>query len=87
MQYVEGLMVINEHMEDGLVQHSRVNDPKAAGRSRKERDTIHTRSVSLASERLGLTSTLDLVEEKGEAVYPVEYKRSAAPTAAMAAPS
>ncbi|MGH8055760.1 MAG: CRISPR-associated protein Cas4, partial [Candidatus Entotheonellia bacterium] len=80
LQYVEGLMVINEHVEDGLVKHSRVNDPKAAGRPRKERDAIHTRSVSLASERLGLTSTLDLIEEKGDEVYPVEYKRSAAPT-------
>ena len=80
LQYVEGLMVINEHVEDGLVKHGRVNDPKAAGRPRKERDTIHTRSVSLASERLGLTSTLDVIEEKGDEVYPVEYKRSAAPT-------
>jgi CRISPR-associated protein Cas1 len=80
LQYVEGLMVINEHVEDGVIRHGRVNDPKAAGRPRVERDTIHTRSVSLASETLGLTGKLDLIEEKGGEVYPVEYKRSKAPT-------
>ena len=80
LQYVERLMVINEHVEDGVVKHGRVNDPKAALRPRKERDTIHTRSVSLASEALGLTGKLDLIEEKEGEIYPVEYKRSAAPT-------
>ena len=80
LQYVEGLMVINEHVEDGVVKHGRVNDPKAALRPRKERDTIHTRSVSLASEALGLTGKLDLIEEKEGEIYPVEYKRSVAPT-------
>ena len=80
LQYVEGLMVVNEHVEDGVVRHGRVNDPKAAGRPRLERDTIHTRSVPLASEQLGLTGKLDLIEEKSGEVYPVEYKRSKAPT-------
>lgn len=80
LQYVEGLMVINEHVEDGVIKHSRVNDPKAAGRPRLERDAIHTRSVPLASEPLGLTGKLDLIEEKEGEVYPVEYKRSKAPT-------
>lgn len=41
---------------------------------------IHTRSVSLASESLGLSGKLDLVEEKSQTTYPVEYKRSPAPT-------
>ncbi len=73
-------MTVNEYVEDGTVKHRRVNDPKTAGRPRTERDVIHTRSVSLASESLGLSGKLDLVEEKGQAMYPVEYKRSAAPT-------
>jgi len=87
LQYVEGLMTINEYVEDGTVKHRRVNDPKTAGRPRSERDVIHTRSVSLASERLGLSGKLDLVEEKGQAVYPVEYKRSPAPTGERSQPS
>ena len=80
LEYVEGLMVINEYVEDGVIKHGRVDDPKTANRSRKERAAIHTRSVSLASEQLGLSGKLDLVEEKGGAIYPVEYKRSTAPT-------
>jgi CRISPR-associated protein Cas1 len=80
LEYVEGLMVINEYVEDGTLKHSRVDDPKTANRPRRERETIHTRSVSLASEQLGLTGKLDLVEEKDGAIYPVEYKRSSAPT-------
>jgi CRISPR-associated protein Cas1 len=80
LEYVEGLMVINEYVEDGIIKHSRVDDPKTANRPRKEREAIHTRSVSLASEQLGLSGKLDLIEEKGGAVYPVEYKRSSAPT-------
>ena len=72
-------MPINEHVEDGLFQHRRVNDPDLANRTRKEGDVLRTRSVSLSSERLGITGKLDLLEEQGEATRPVEYKRSAAP--------
>jgi CRISPR-associated protein Cas1 len=82
LEYVEGLMVINEYVADGVMKHRRVDDARTAYRSRKERDAIHTRSVSLASEHLGLTGKLDLVEEKEGTIYPVEYKRSAAPTTA-----
>jgi CRISPR-associated protein Cas1 len=82
LEYVEGLMVVNEYVAGGVIKHSRVDDAKIAYRSRKERNAIHTRSVSLASEHLGLTGKLDLVEKKEGVVYPVEYKRSAAPTAA-----
>ncbi len=72
-------MPINEHVEDGLFQHRRVNDPALANRTRKEGDALRTRSVSISSERLGISGKLDLLEEKGEATRPVEYKRSAAP--------
>jgi CRISP-associated protein Cas1 len=79
LEYVEAVMPINEHVEDGLFQHRRVNDATLANRTRKEGDTLRTRSVSLSSERLGITAKLDLLEEKGTATRPVEYKRSAAP--------
>ena len=79
LEYVESVMPINEHVEDGLFQHRRVNDPGLANRTRKEGDALRTRSVSISSERLGISGKLDLLEEKGEATRPVEYKRSAAP--------
>jgi CRISPR-associated protein Cas1 len=79
LEYVEALMPINEHVEDGLFQHRRVDDPDLQNRPRKDGDTVQTRSVQLSSERLGLTAKLDIVEEKNGNLYPVEYKRGAGP--------
>src|SRR5262245_40656181 len=75
LEYVEGLMSINEHVEDGVFLHRRVDDPNLRHKPRKEGDALHTRSVQLSSERLGITGKLDLVEEKNGAIYPIEYKR------------
>jgi CRISPR-associated protein Cas1 len=79
LEYVESVMPINEFVADGLFQHRRVNDPGLASRTRKEGDVLRTRSVSLSSVRLGITGKLDLLEEDGDAIRPVETKRSAAP--------
>jgi CRISPR-associated protein Cas1 len=79
LEYVESVMPINEFVEDGLFQHRRVNAPELASRTRKEGDVMRTRSVSLSSERLGITGKLDLLEEQGDATRPVETKRSSAP--------
>ncbi len=79
LEYVDAVMPLNEHVEDGLFQHRRVNDPSLANRSRKEGETLRTRSVSLSSARLGISGKLDLLEEKGRETRPVEYKRSSAP--------
>src|SRR3954462_2217543 len=87
LEYVEAVMPTNEYVEDGLFQHRRVNDPALENRSRKEGPAIHTRSIALSSERLGITGKLDLMEEKDGAAYPVEYKRSAAPTDANGRPT
>jgi CRISPR-associated protein Cas1 len=81
LEYVESVMPTNEHVEDGLFQHRRVDDPDLQNRTRKEGDVLHTRSVQLASERLGLTAKLDLVEEDGGRIYPVDYKRGCGPAA------
>src|SRR5271154_5520902 len=79
LEYVEAIMPINEYVEDGLFQHRRVNEPALANRTRKEGDALRTRKVSLSSQRLGITGKLDLLEEQGETIRPVETKRSAAP--------
>src|SRR3954453_6938008 len=80
LEYVESVMPTNEFVEDGLFQHRRVNDPDLTNRTRKEGDALHTRSVSLSSERLGISGKLDLMEERGGVTRPIEYKRSSAPT-------
>jgi len=79
LQYVDAVMPTNEFVEDGLFEHRRVSGDELANVPRKDGDALQTRSVSLSSEKWGLTGKLDLVEEKGGRVYPVEYKRSKAP--------
>src|SRR5262245_55765454 len=68
LEYVESVMPLNEHVEDGLFQHRRVDNPDLQHRTRKEGDALHTRSVQVSSEKLGITGKLDLVEEKNGAV-------------------
>jgi CRISPR-associated protein Cas1 len=79
LQYVDAVMPTNEHVEGGLFDHRRVNDPELANRTRKEGDRLHTRSVQLSSERLGITAVLDLVEERDGQAYPVETKHGSGP--------
>ncbi|HJT76610.1 MAG TPA: CRISPR-associated protein Cas4, partial [Gemmataceae bacterium] len=79
LQYVDAVMPHNEHVEGGLFDHRRVNDPDLANRTRKEGDARHTRSAQLTSERLGLTAVLDVIEEKDGVSYPVETKHGSAP--------
>jgi CRISP-associated protein Cas1 len=79
LEYVESIMPINEHVEDGIFQHRRVDDPDLQNRPRKDGKAVETRSLQVSSERLGITGKLDVVEEKGGNTYPVEYKRGNGP--------
>ncbi len=87
LEYVEAVMPTNEHVEDGLFQHRRIDDPALANRTRKDGDVLHTRSVALSSEKLGITAKLDLIEAKDGATYPVEYKRGSGPRDEAGLPS
>jgi CRISPR-associated protein Cas1 len=87
LQYVDAVVPVNEHIEGGLFDHRRVNDPDLANRTRKDGDTRFTRSVTLSSERLGITAVLDVVEEKGSTSYPVETKHGSAPRDEAGRPS
>ena len=79
LQYVDCVMPTNEHVEAGLHDHRRVDDPELAHKSRKNGAATRTRSVALSSAALGLSGVLDLVEEKGGDEYPVETKHGSAP--------
>ncbi|HLJ94135.1 MAG TPA: CRISPR-associated endonuclease Cas1 [Gemmataceae bacterium] len=87
LQYVDAVVPVNEHIEGGLFDHRRVNDPDLANRTRKDGDTRSTRSVTLSSERLGITAVLDVIEEKGGVAYPVETKHGSAPRDGEGRPS
>jgi CRISPR-associated protein Cas1 len=79
LQYVDCVMPTNEHVEAGLHDHRRVDDPELANRPRKDADAVKTRGVQLSSEALGVTGVLDVIEEKGDERYPVETKHGSAP--------
>lgn len=79
LQYVDCVMPTNEHVEAGLHDHRRVDDPEMANKARKEGEAIRTRGVPLASETLGITGILDQIEERGGEQYPVETKHGSAP--------
>jgi CRISPR-associated protein Cas1 len=80
LEYVESVIPTNEFVEDGLFKHRRVNDPELENRTRKDGNRLHTRGVSISSERLGISAKLDLMEERAGEVRPIEYKRSEAPS-------
>ncbi|HTU18460.1 MAG TPA: CRISPR-associated endonuclease Cas1, partial [Gemmataceae bacterium] len=79
LQYVDCVMPVNEHVESGLHDHRRVDASVLANKTRKEGDADRSRGVHLSSETLGITSILDVIEEKRGESYPVETKHGAAP--------
>ena len=58
---VEGHQVINEHVEEGKIKHTRVDTEM---KDRKERGVKVSRRQYLASDTLGVSGYLDLIEEK-----------------------
>ncbi len=79
LQYVDCVMPVNEHVEAGLFDHRRVDDPNLAGKTRSDRGIATSRGIALSSELLGITGVLDLIEEKAGEQYPVETKHGSAP--------
>lgn len=87
LQYVDCVMPTNEHVEGGLFDHRRVDDPDLKHRTRAEGEAARTRGVHLSSEALGVTGVLDQVEEKAGERYPVETKHGSAPRDADGRPT
>src|SRR5579875_1519022 len=79
LQYVDAVMPINEHVEGGLFDHRRIDDPELAHKTRKEGEVSKSRGIHLGSETLGLSGVLDLIEEKNGESYPVETQHGSAP--------
>src|SRR3954464_11454488 len=71
LQYVDCVMPTNEHVEGGLFDHRRVDDPDLKNKTRTDRGTATSRGIALSSEALGITGVLDVIEEKSGEQYPV----------------
>lgn len=77
-EWVEGVFAHNRETVEGALRHAKVDSGKgelvpAAEAARDE--TIHSRSVTLSSDELGLIAKLDLIEAEGDLATPVDYKR------------
>src|SRR5690606_38826139 len=92
LMHVEGRWADNAYTEEGREVHRRIDrldhvlpDPQADPRPEsKERDDgdeppVVSRSVSLGSDRLGLTAKLDLVSTAGDEALPLDTKRGRVP--------
>src|SRR5262249_25489591 len=79
LQYVDAVMPTNEHVESGLHDHRRVDEPGLANKTRKEGDSSRSRGVHRSSEALGISGVLDVIEERDGEQYPVETKHGSAP--------
>lgn len=81
-EWVEGVFQNSADTLDGQAKHTRVDSGPSPMPEAEEIDgeRIHSLSVTLTSERVGLTAKIDLIESDengagGSAVRPVDYKR------------
>jgi CRISP-associated protein Cas1 len=76
-EWVEGVFAHSGDTVEGALRHDTLGEkPDRLPPSDSDSDgKIHSRSVSLSSDGLGLTAVIDLVEGEGHRVSPVDYKR------------
>jgi len=77
-EWVEGVFVHNADTVEGAQRHEKLErkaDALPAPEEAASAERIHSRSVELASDRLGLLARMDLIEGGGGSVVPVDYKK------------
>lgn len=81
LMWVQSEFADNEFTVEGTIKHKRVDKTGGAAlpEAPDDAEVIHARSVSLSSEKMGITARLDLVEGEGQQVTPVDYKRGKRP--------
>jgi len=81
MMWVQGEFADNSFTVEGRAKHKAVDAEggKPLPEAPAEDEVLHSRSVSLGSEKLGLVGKLDLVEGEGKRVTPIDYKRGKRP--------
>ena len=78
LEWVESQFAHSSDTVEGALRHKKLErrvDPLPAPEAEAEK--IHSRSVKLSSDRLGLLAVMDLVEGSGNCVTPVDYKKGA----------
>lgn len=72
--YIQNDFIDNEYTIEGTFIHNNVD----SGLITKRKELLQIRSIWLRSEKYGLIGKADMIEEKSNEVYPVEYKRGKA---------
>jgi CRISPR-associated protein Cas1 len=75
LEWVDQLWAGNADVAEGLRRHRRVDAGGGAFPPPSEGHLVEARAVELASERLGITAKLDLVESDAAGVVPVDTKK------------
>lgn len=70
-EFIQSEMLLNAHVVEGLLRHQGVD----LGGTTWLAEAVQERRVYTWSERLRLAGFCDLVESRGGASYPVEYKK------------
>src|ERR1017187_2105935 len=74
-EWVEGVFAESSDTVEGAIQHKRVDEKATAlPESADLPQSIHSRSVTLSSERLHVIAKMDLVEVEDGTATPVDYK-------------
>jgi CRISP-associated protein Cas1 len=82
LEWVQGEWADNADTVEGHFVHRVADRPGGAlptAEDTQQETRIHARSVTLASDELGLIAKLDLVEGEGGVVRPVDYKHGRRP--------
>lgn len=82
LEWVQGEWADSSDTVEGRHVHRRVDRPGGKLPSADELttdDSIHARSITLSSNRLGLIAKMDLIESDDGVVVPVDYKRGKRP--------
>ncbi len=80
MEWVQGEFETSADVEEGTLQHRRVDEPSGQRKMKEGGDgPIHARSVTVSDDTLGLVAKADLLEIQGKTATPVEYKKGTVP--------
>ncbi|MCQ8129550.1 CRISPR-associated endonuclease Cas4g/Cas1g [Methylomonas rivi] len=88
LEWVQGEWAASADTVEGDHAHRRVDKPSKSfpeADDLDDGDTLHGRSITLSSNRLGLIAKLDLLEAEDGIVTPVDYKRGKRPHVARGA--
>ncbi len=76
LEHVAGVFLHNEHTLEGAHVHRRVDKPGGKMSAPvEEEEPWHTRSLWVSDRTLGVTAKLDIAEEEGGTVMPVDTKK------------